>query len=96
MIDITPDKKLPNIDLGKTQITDKIRVSSAAIFYEAYFGDYYQLETFIFSDDKERQKTRMIIHGTTGRVIPQKLIDKVKKIHEKISNNLLNKFNETH
>lgn len=84
--------RLPNIDLGKTKITDKIRVSSAAIFYESWFGNYYQLETFIFSDDKEHQRTRQIIHFTTYTEIPEKQIDKVKKIHRYISDNLLNKL----
>lgn len=90
MIDITPftDRDLPNVDLGKTQITDKIRVSSAAIFYQEMFGDYYQLETWIFSDD-ERQKSRMVIHCTTGREIPQREKDKVSKIHKRIADNLL-------
>ena len=52
-----------NIDLGKTQITDLIRVSSAAIYYEEMFGSFYQIETWIFSDD-ERVKSRMFIHCT--------------------------------
>lgn len=95
MINVQPyiDKKLPNIDLGKTQITDKIRVSSAAIFYEEIFGSYYQLETFIFSDDKERQPTKMQIHCTTGVEIPQSKIDWVKTFHRRVSKMLLKKFN---
>jgi hypothetical protein len=85
--------KLPNIDLGKTQITDKIRVSSAAIYYDGmWFGNYYQLETWIFSDDKERQESHQIIHGTCGNNIPEKLIAKTKKVHDYISNNLKIKF----
>jgi hypothetical protein len=86
---------LPNIYLGKTQITDKIRVSSAAIFYEEWFGKYYQLETWIFSDDKERQQSRMVIHGTTcGITITQKEKIKVQKVHKYISDNLIKKFND--
>lgn len=77
-----------NVDLGKTQITDKVRVSSAAIFYDEWFGKRYQLETFIFSDDKSIQQTTQIIHCSTGTVIPQSKIDEVKKIHSYISNNL--------
>lgn len=81
---------LRNIHLGKTKITDKIRVSSAAIWYEWY--NYYQLETFIFSDDKELQKSRQIIHCTTGSEIPQRYIDEVKKIHKQIADNLIKKL----
>lgn len=55
---------LPNIDLAKTQITPKIRVSSAAIFYKFWAGDYYQLETWVFSEDKEAQQSKQVIHGT--------------------------------
>lgn len=79
-----------NIDLGKTKITDKIRVSSAAIWYEWY--NYYQLETWIFSEDKDVQKSRQIIHCTTGSEIPQMSIDKAKKIHQQISYNLIKKI----
>ena len=86
------DNKLPNIDLGKTQITDKLRVSSAGIFYEAHFGDYYQLETWIFSEDKSVMRSQQIIHCTTERRIPQKRIDEVKRIHKQIADNLLIKF----
>lgn len=86
-------ERLPNIDLGKTQITDKIRVSSAAIFYEFWGGDYYQLETFIFSDDPS-QKTRMIIHGTTGREVSEIRKQEVYKVHKYIADNLIKKFNK--
>jgi len=86
------EKMLPNIDLGKTQITPEIRVSSAAIFYKSWFGDYYQLETFIFSDNNELQKSRQVIHGTCGREIPLRLQDKIKKIHAYISKNLCDKY----
>lgn len=83
-----------NIDLGKTRITDKVRVSSAAIWYEEMFGNYYQLETWIFSDD-ERQKSVMVIHGTSwGSEIPQKLIDKTKKVHKYLADNMNKKFNQ--
>lgn len=81
---------MENIDLGKTQITDKIRVSSAAIWYE--YDNYYQLETWIFSDDKEVQKSRQVIHCTTGIEIPQTKIDEVKKVHKLISDNLIKKI----
>lgn len=80
-----------NLDLGKTAITDKVRVSSAAIFYENnFFRNYYQLETFIFSDD-ERQKTRMIIHYTCSEVTEQDRIF-VAKVHNYVSRNMISKF----
>ena len=86
------DKILPNVDLGKTQITDKIRVSSAAIFYQELFGNFYQLETFIFSDDK-RLKTRMFIHLTTaGEEIPEKYKELVARFHRRISKILLSQY----
>lgn len=82
---------MENVDLGKTRITDKIRVSSAAIYYgNAFFGSYYQLETFIFSDD-ERQKSRQIIHYTTSSVTENDK-ERIAIIHTRISNGLLAKF----
>lgn len=82
-----------NIDLGKTQITDKIRVSSAAIFYDEWFGKRYQIETFIFSDDKELIKTRMFIHFSYHfEDIPQKYKDLVTRFHNRISKILKDKL----
>jgi len=75
-------------NLAHTQITDTIRVSTASIFYEEYFGTYLQVETFIFSKD-ERIRTQQIIHGTCSAEYPNnKLFNKAKKIHNYISNNL--------
>lgn len=85
---------LPNIDLGKTQITDKIRVSTAAIYYDEWFGKRYQLETWVFSQDKERQRSLMVIHCSTGTTIPQRRIDEAKKVHKYISDNLFKKLNQ--
>lgn len=87
---------MKNIDLGKTQITEQVRVSSAAIFYESpFFGDYYQFETFIFSEDKCVQKSRQIIHGTTWNMNQNFLLERTKKVHTYVSNNLKIKFNTT-
>ena len=83
---------MKNFNIASTVINDKIRVSTAAIFYEStFFGDYYQVETFIFSGDKTLIETRQIIHGTCHDA-ESNLIDKAKKIHVYISNNLKNKF----
>lgn len=83
--------RLANIDLGKTTITDKIRVSSAAIFYEASFGNYYQLETWIFSDDI-RYKSRQTIHGTCAEKIPERLIIDTQTFHRRVAKGLMKKF----
>lgn len=83
---------IKNIDFGKTRITDKIRVSSAAIWYELH--EYYQLETWIFSDDKERYKSKQTIHGTCTRSIPESLIQKTKTFHRRVANGLIKKFNQ--
>lgn len=88
------EDRLPNIDLGKTQITDKIRVSSAAIYNDGnWFGAYYQIETWIFSED-ERIKSKMQIHDTCGREIPDSLINHAKTFHRRISKMLIKKLNE--
>lgn len=81
------------IDLGKTQITDDIRVSSAAIWYDQpWFGSYYQVETFIFSNDKDKQRQVMVIHGTTsGDKVPQWLIEKCAKVHNSMVKGLTKK-----
>lgn len=81
-----------NIDLGKTQITESIRVSSAAIFYDEWFGKRYQIETWIFSDDK-RLKSRMFLHFSHhDKNIPQKHKDLVTRFHNRISKILKSKL----
>jgi hypothetical protein len=57
---------MENKDLGKTQITDKIRVSSASIFYahNEWGGVYHQYETWIFSSDPTI-KSRQFIWGSS-------------------------------
>lgn len=86
------EDRWPNIDLGKTQITKDIRVSSAAIFYDEEFGKRYQLETFIFSYDK-RFRTRQTIHFSYhDKDIPQKYKDLVTRFHNRVSKILMLKF----
>ena len=77
-----------NVDLGKTKITDKIRVSSAAIFYDMGHFVYYPFETWIFSDGPA-QRSRQVIHGT-HHSISERMIHKTKKVHDYIAKNLLN------
>lgn len=80
------------IDLGKTIVTDKIRVSSAAIFMSAHFGKYTQYETWIFSDDP-KQKNHQIIHGTSpGYELFEIYVKEAIKVHDYISGNLLKKL----
>lgn len=72
-------------DLGKTQISDACRVSSAAIYYENnLFGDYYQYETFIFG-----VICRQFIHGT-NRHESGLLELKTRKFHRRLCRKLIN------
>jgi hypothetical protein len=81
-----------NISIAKTQISDLIRVSSAAIFYN-YQNTYYQYETWVFSDDA-RQPSRQIIHGT-DTVLNDRLLTKTKVIHDFVSDELKEKFSNS-
>ena len=76
-----------------TQITDDIRVSSAAWFTGAHFGDYTQIETWIFSNNSDIESTQ-IIHGTySGHgEIPELYRARAIKAHEHIAKNLKEKF----
>lgn len=84
-----------NIDLGKSQITPLIRVSSAALLREEVWGRWWLVETWIFSDD-ERQKNRQIIHGDpmamAGGGIDPMLAQNVRRIHGQIAANLRRRF----
>lgn len=81
---------MESVDLGKTQITDKIRVSSAAILYaHEPWGPRWQVETWIFSDDR-RQASRQIIHGSVSH--PPEQADpmwrRAVRVNEAIAKNL--------
>ena len=83
-------KTYKNRDLGKSQITEKIRVSTAAIFRDDLPCPYWLVETWIFSDDK-RQRSHQIVHGTPSAFndfIPGSIINKAKIVHRTITNNL--------
>ena len=76
-----------NLNLGNTTITDKIRVSSAAIKSSFSHGNYLQYETQIFSED-DSQQSRQIIHGTSST--PCEFLErKTRTIHEYVCSNLL-------
>jgi len=64
-------EQIKNVDLGKTQITDKIRVSSAALHHEEYHGSYWLIETWIFSDDPAQENVQ-VIHGTPSSMHGEK------------------------
>jgi len=81
--------------LSHDNITPSIRVSTAAVPSSHYHGHYWQIETWIFSDDS-RQKNVQRIHGTTysnGRDefdynYNLKLCCRAERAHEYIVENL--------
>lgn len=83
---------LPNIDLAKTQITPRIRLSSAAVFYEFWAGDYFQFETWVFSEDKEAQKSKQVIHGTCSAKGSPSLKEKTLTFHRRAARMLIKKL----
>ncbi len=92
---MTTTEKPTNIDLGKTQITPLIRVSSAALYREDWPSNYWLVETWIFSDDP-RQRNRQIIHGDASAFAGSKrlsdLSDTARRIHAQIAKNLIRKY----
>jgi hypothetical protein len=79
----------PNISIIHTRITDKIRVSSAAIYYDEYFGDRYQYETWCFSDDP-RQRSFQVIHGSYYKWYYDYILLTIR-VHQHIVKNLKKK-----
>jgi len=82
---------MENLNLGKTRITDTIRVSSAGIAYqETEWGvPYYQYETFIFSDNP-KFRTRMFIWGTSSGHEPLEKMGKLtERAHRRIAKVML-------
>lgn len=84
-----------NIDLGKTQITPDIRVSSAALYRADLPGPYWLVETWVFSNDTA-QRNVQVIHGTCsaldGKPPRRYLCDEARRVHGHISDNLLKRF----
>lgn len=81
-----------NRDLGKSQVTPWLRISSAAIFYDEIWGQRYQYETWVFSEDKERQRSVQVIHGnSSGSELSDRLVAKTQKVHSQILANLVKK-----
>ena len=77
----------PNMRIRQTQITPLIRVSTAGIFYEEYWGNRFQYETWCFSNDP-KQRSFQVIHGSYCGISPV-FIKRSLKIHKYISDGLL-------
>lgn len=84
------DRK-PNIRIMHTQITPDIRVSTAGIYYNEWFGERFQYETWCFSKDP-KQKSFQVIHGSCSRV-DNFYLKKSIKIHRYIAKNLFTRHN---
>lgn len=85
-------KRPANIRIMQTRITPTIRVSTAGIFYDEWFGSRFQYETWCFSDDPS-QRSFQVIHGSFPR-IDRRYLEKSIKVHRYISSNLLNRHNK--
>ena len=86
-----------NCGILHTRITDKIRVSTAAIYYP--YGtianmpnEYYQYETWCFSEDSA-QKSFQKIHFCDSR-IHWSLVKKAIVVHKRIANNLKQRWTQ--
>ena len=81
-----------SFNIASTVINDFVRVSSAGIVYEESFGGYVQYETWIFSEDKQMQSDRQVIHGTPSE--PMECYEELaKKVHGYVVEGLKKKFN---
>jgi hypothetical protein len=82
------------VNLGKDTITNRVRVSTAALLrIDPHVGDYWLVETWIFSGDP-RQLSRQIIHGTCNSCSEpsDRLIERAMRVHEHIVRNLRGRF----
>ncbi len=77
-------KTMKNFNIDHTEITPTVRVSSAAIFYEAEHR--FQVETIVFSKD-ERQPFRMWIHGSVHEDsdFSETVFSRCKTFHRRVS-----------
>lgn len=67
-----------NFNIASTVINKNIRVSTAAIFYDEWFGERFQLETWVFMKDHKGSVIK--IHNVYEN---QNGIDYCKRFHEK-------------
>jgi hypothetical protein len=82
-----------NCRILHTQITPKIRVSTAAIWYDPLYyspNGHFQYETWCFSDDPQ-QRSFQVIHGVWNKIYWLFLRDSIK-IHRYIAANLTKRF----
>lgn len=77
-----------NQNLGKTQITNNVRVSSACIFLHAFESGYFQYETWVFV---EGGRSRQIIVGS-AHSYNERLASITKRLHNRVSKILKNKL----
>lgn len=66
-----------NFNIASTVINDNVRISTAAIFYDEWFGKRFQLETWIFKKDG---RSLMKIHDVPTN---QKGLDYCISFHNK-------------
>jgi hypothetical protein len=89
------DTEPRNQQLASTLVTPHICVSSAAIRRDDWWGKWWLVETWIFSDDP-RQRDRQIIHNKGmsggGDAPPERLCDTARKVHEYVVDGLRRKF----
>ena len=90
------ERTVKNIDLGKTQITDNVRVSSAALHRVEWQGSWWLVETWIFSDDP-RQRNVQVVHGECSsmngeRPPREELCATARRIHAQMVDGLRRKF----
>lgn len=78
-----------NKNIASTIISDTVRVSSATIFYESWFGNYYQYETLVFSKDS-RVEFQQEIHGTNHSDGCESLLEATKQYHTEKAKELTN------
>lgn len=83
------------INIRSTQITDDIRVSSGVWQTGAHFGEYSQVETWVFSDNATVQSD-CEIHGTfSGHgECPDLYRARAEKFHDEKVKELKEKLNE--
>lgn len=67
-----------NFNIASTVINENVRVSTAAIFYDEWFGERFQMETWVFM--KDHKGSKMKIHDVPEN---QSGIDYCIRFHNK-------------
>lgn len=79
-------------NIASTKVCDGVRVSSAAIYYNEFWGQRWQFETWIFSDRPE-VKSHQFIHGN-GESGDKRFEARAKRCHRRLLRLLQNKVTE--